>query len=117
MIPGILENIGLLSIMKYLLIPLMLIDLLFTINKAIYTRKEISALDLILNEIEGLRDDAEDRLEALRNDYEDLLAKLIKANRKLFIYGISSRKFPKVIETIRDAGKNLKIYKWFKEDK
>jgi uncharacterized membrane protein len=127
-IPDILDNIGLLSIMKYLIIPLMFIDLLFTVNKAIYTRKEISALDLILNEIEGLKDNAEDRIEALmdnaedrvealKNDYEELLARLMKVNRNLFIYGISSRKFPKVIKTIREAGKNLRIYKWFKEDK
>lgn len=127
-VPGFLENIGFLGLMKYVIIPAMFVDLLFTVNKAIYTRKEISALALILNEIEGLKDNAEDRIEALKdnaeeriealkNDYEDLLAKLLKANRKLFIYGISSRKFPKVIKTIRDAGKNLKIYKWFKEDK
>lgn len=127
-IPTILDNLGLLNFLKYLIIPLMFIDLLFTVNKAIYTRKKISALDLILSEIEGLRDNAEDRIEAfrdnaedrmeaLKNDYEDLLARLMKVNRNLFIYGISSRKFPKVIKTIRDAGKNLKIYKWFKEDK
>lgn len=138
-IPNFLENIGVLTLMKYLIIPAMIVDLLYTVNKAIYTRKEISALALILNEIEGLKDNAEDRIEALKdhaegriesfkdnaedriealkNDYEDLLAKLLKANRKLFIYGISSRKFPNVIKTIRDAGKNLKIYKWFKEDK
>ena len=137
--PIFLENIGVLGLMKYVIIPAMFVDLLFTVNKAIYTRKEISALSLILNEIEGLKDNAEDRIEALKdhaegriesfkdnaeeridalkNDYEDLLAKLLKANRKLFIYGISSRKFPKVIKTIREAGKNLKIYKWFKEDK
>ncbi len=127
-ITSFLESIGLLGLMKYILIPAMLVDLLFTINKAIYIRKEISALDLILNEIEGLKDNAEeriealkdnaeDRLETLKKDYEDLLAKLIKANRNLFIYRFSSRKFPKVIKTIRDAGKNLKIYKWFKEEK
>ncbi len=138
-IPDFLENIGVLGLLKYIIIPAMFIDFLYTVNKAIYTRKEISALDLILNEIEGLKDNAEDRLgalkdhaedrieafkdnaedriEALKNDYEDLLAKLLKANRKLFIYGISSRKFPKVIKTIKDAGKNLKIYKWFKEVK
>jgi uncharacterized membrane protein len=127
-VPGFLESIGILSLMKYIIIPVMLVDLLVTVNKAIYTRKEISALDLILNEIEGLKDNAEDKIDALRDqaegrietlkkDYEDLLAKLIKTNRKLFIYGISSRKFPKVIKTIRDTGKNLKIYKWFKEDK
>lgn len=127
-IPGILEDIGILGMLKYLIIPLMFLDLLFTVNKAIYTRKKISALDLILNEIEGLKDNAEDRIEALmdnaedriealKQDYEELLARLMKVNRNLFIYGISSRKFPKVIKTIREAGKNLKIYKWFKEDK
>lgn len=138
-VPNFFESIGILSLMKYILVPAMLVDILVSVNKAIYTRKEISALDLILNEIESLKDNAEDkigafryhaegriesfkdnaedRMEALKNDYDDLLAKLIKTNRKLFIYGISSRKFPKVIKTIRDAGKNLKIYKWFKEDK
>lgn len=127
-IPLLLDRIGILSLLKYILIPAMLIDLLFTVNKAIYTRKEISALDLILNEIEelkenaeeridALKENAEERIETLKKDYEDLLTKLMKVNRNLIIYGISSRKFPKVIETIRDAGKNLKIYKWFKEDK
>lgn len=127
-IPEFLEEAGILDMLKYLIIPLMFLDLLFTVNKAIYTRKKISALDLILNEIEGLKDNAEDRIEALmdnaedriealKKDYEDLLARLMKVNRNLFIYGISSRKFPEVIKTIREAGKNLKIYKWFKEDK
>ena len=116
-IPLRLESLGILSLIKYFIIPAMFVDFLFTVNKAIYTRRKISALDLLLNEMEELKDNAGDRLETLRQDYEELMSKLMKTNRNLFIYRISSRKFPKVVQTIKESGKNLKIIKWFKEDK
>jgi len=112
-----LNSLGVLNILTYILIPILFVDFIFSVNKAIFTRKEISALGLILNEINGLKDSAEERLEGLKADYDDLLAKLLKANRNIFIYRISSTKFPEVINAIKEAGKNMKLVKWFKEDK
>ncbi len=112
-----LNGIGFLGLLKYFLIPIIFVDFVFSLNKAIYTRKKISALALLLNEIEGLKDNAGERIESLKADYEKSLAKLIMVNKNLFIYKISSTRFPKVIQTIRETGRNMKIIKWFKEDK
>lgn len=116
-IPKLLESIGIFSMLKYVIIPILAIDFLFTVNKAIYTRKKISALDLLLNEMEELKDNAGDRLETLRSDYDALLSKILNANRNFSIYRISSNRFPRVVQAIKDARKGLKFMKWFKEDK
>ncbi len=115
-IPEYLNSISILSILKYILIPILFIDFIFSVNKAIFTRKEISALSLVLAEMDNLKDNAGERIENLKADYEELLSKLIKANRNLLSYRISSTKFPKVIQVIKDARKNMNFMKWFKED-
>ncbi|MDD2371470.1 MAG: putative ABC transporter permease [Firmicutes bacterium] len=115
--PKYLASIGVLVWLKYLLIPILFVDFVFSVNKAIFTRKEISALDLILIEMEDLKDNAGEKIESLKADYEELLGKLLKVNKNIFIYRISSTKFPKVIKSIKETGKNMKIIKWLKEDK
>lgn len=112
-----LEKTGLLSMIELIMLPVLILDTALSVNKAIYTKKEVSAIDLILKEMDELKDSAGERIDALKSDLEALLSKLMRSNRNLFIYGITSRKFPDVVNVIKETGKRINIKKLFKEDK
>ena len=101
-----LESGGLMVVMKYVILPAMVVDTALSINKAIQLRSNLSALELIAKEIEELKEEAGERLEELKSHYEGLVDKLLKANKQLLIYSkpfLTSRRFPKVVKSIREV--------------
>ena len=97
---------GLMALIKFLILPVMVVDTALSVNKAIRLRSNLSALELIAREIEELKEEAGEKLEELKSHYEGLVDKLLKANKQLLVYSkpfLTSRRFPKVVQSIREV--------------
>ncbi len=94
-------------------------DAALSLNQAIYLKKKISALELLRQEIEELRAEAEERLDALRLEYELRVKSLLDKNRKFLVYSnpkLISQRFPRVMESLREARERIRHVRIFKED-
>ena len=101
------------------LLILFAIDAVFTINKAIRLRKDISALQLLSMEMKknqellmGKIDDMREspQLEKLQERYTALLDRTINSNKKFLIAfkpNLQSKRFPEVISNLREHIEHL----------
>lgn len=116
---GVLES-SLAPVLGFFLLVVFSVDTAMSVNKAIYIRQNISGLELLSREIEELKNGAGERLEQLRIDYEERLSRLLRSNRQLLIYSnpkFISKRFPGVMESLKEAREKLRKVHWFKEEK